>query len=162
MPALSNLAFEQYAQRLAKGEDRLQAFNEVWPNTAAREATRRKQANNLATKDFIKRRIDEINAGAVEKIQKQYVYDLDQALKDIDGVIAFARAMLQPSVELRAIELKGKFSKMLGSASESRTGTALDALTTEDLLEMQQILKERKQLRGRGETSGGSVVKMVK
>lgn len=160
MPVLSDVKLEQFAQAIAKGTDKLAAYDVLWPSIA-REKIRRQCANRKSEKEIVKLRINELVAPVIEQIQKKHLYDLDQALKDIDGVIAFARAMLQPAVELRAIELKGKFVKMLGSAAEMRTGTALDALSTEDLLEMQQILKERKQLRQAGATPGGRVVKMA-
>lgn len=158
MPALLDPRLERFAQLLASGVVPLAAYDEVYPHPATREKTRRGYAKRFADKLLVQQRVEEIRRPVIQEIRQTMKYELSDAVSEIDRIMAFARALMQPAVEMRGVELKAKLAKMLGASEKS--GTVLDTLSTEDLLELVSILDERKRLRTRGD-SPTRVVKMA-
>lgn len=159
MGALPDPRAERFAELVVGGEKLTDAYIAAYAKHAVRRRQVSTQASALADRPEVKLRIEELRKPVIAKVQKKFQYGIEQALEEIAAAQQTARALGQPATELKAIELKAKITRLLGiGSSTAQTEGALAGLSTDDLLEMQTILRERKALRD----AAGADPKIVK
>lgn len=147
MPSLRDSRQEKFCQLLCSGLSQTEAYIQSRGPLAMKRNKIADAASMYARQPQIRARIEEIRAPVIEEIRQGLKFNLEQAFEEIDLTQRYAMALMQPQTALKAIELKAKLVKLLGGEKQVGQGGALDELSTEDLVELQQILAERKALR---------------
>jgi len=131
MPPLKNTRHEAFAQALAKGQSQEDAYAE------AGFKPHRQNASRLITNDDVRRRVTELQAKTVKKVE----ITVDSLAQELEEARAIALKEKQTSAAVSATMGKAKLFG-LGSETRKLTGTVqvvsitakqLDALTDDEL-----------------------------
>ena len=143
---------EEFCRLMATGDvDPLEAYCQVWnkPLTGApgaQVAIWQSSASRLMADPQIKLRIDQLKTPVVRKVAKKFEYTLQRAFAQCDEAYNLARIADNPNAMLKAIELQGKFAKLLAEQIDvtHRIGL-LDETSMEVLLAMKAQLEQKRQ-----------------
>ena len=144
MPALPDSKAERYCQLIVSGLTQVEAYIQSRPDRVMRRRSASEDAQDLMKQPGIRRRIEELRAPVIAKVRKKFEYTLDDAMAEINRTEQLAQALLQPAVMLQAIKLKAQLQKILVSVKETRVETPFDQASTDELLEVLSIVRERK------------------
>lgn len=156
MPRLHLPKQERFAQLVASGKSFTDAYIESRPGTAMRRETAGKHGCMLAKDPAVAARITELQAPVIEDVRKQFQFTLDTAMVELEQAKALAKALAKPETIIKGIELQAKLSKLLNDGKQKDGQTPLDEATTEELLALRELVREKKRKRGSG-VSGSSV-----
>lgn len=146
---------EKFCQLVVEGVSYVDAYDQSHPNRCARRSTTQRAASQLVRIKAVIERIAELRAPVIKKVQKQFQYTLDDAMKEIERVESLAQAMLQPVVMLAAVKLKAQLQKILVNVKETRHESPLDGATTDELLEVLALVRSKKVDAARHDSPGG-------
>lgn len=158
---------EQFCRDMSTGEDEpVIVYCRIWGKDLAKATDAQKTlwgqaANRLMNDPQIKLRIDQLKTPVVRKYTKKFEYTLQRAFEQCDEAYNLARIENDPKAMLKAIELQGKFAKLLAEQLDvnHRIGL-LDDASTEALLGMLSMIEKKRQglQKITGPTVEGSVI----
>lgn len=133
---------EKFAELVAYGAAPLDAYCEVYEKPLVTEEDRKRayscMASILSDTD-VKVRIQELRRPIQRKLAKKWEYTLDHALEDCQRAWDVAHADGDSKAMLKAIELRGKLTKIL---SDEVTVNHKHGLLDEEDTEVLQLLRE--------------------
>lgn len=143
---------EQFCRLMSTGSyDPVEAYCEVWGKDREKgsEAELRMwsgNANRLMQEAQVKLRIDQLKTPVVRKFAKKFEYTVQRAFEQCDEAYQLARIENDAKAMLKAIELQGKFAKLLADQLDvnHRIGV-LDDASTEALLGMLAMVQKKRQ-----------------
>ena len=143
---------EQFCRLMSTGEYApIDAYCEVWgkdyeKGSLAQRTMWEGNAGRLMQEAQIRLRIDQLKAPVVRKFAKKFEYTLQRAFEQCDEAYNLARIENDPKAMLKAIELQGKFAKLLADQLDvnHRIGV-LDDASTEALLGMLAMVQKKRQ-----------------
>lgn len=153
MPAANTPKSEKFAQLVASGKSLTDAYVESRPNAIMRRTTAHKRASELAQRPDVKARIEELRAPIIKQVQKDFKYTIDTAMAEIELAKVLARALAKPETVLKGIELQCKLAKLLSEGKQKDGSTPLDEATTEELLTLRELVREKKKRRTASDSS---------
>lgn len=123
-------AHERFAQLVAKGESQAVAYRQA-VNKNVGDETAWVNGSKLAAKVAL--RVEELRAAAKERANAKYVYEYEDAMREIDEALVLARDKDDPKAMTAAIALKAKLS---GLETEARKNERppFEGMTDEELV----------------------------
>lgn len=142
---------ETFCRLMATGErEPIEVYCEVWEKdwgkgTEAQRAIWSSAASRLMADPDIRLRIDQLKEPVARKFTKKFEYTLQRAFEQCDEAYRLAKSESDPKAMLKAIELQGKFAKLLAEQLDvtHRIG-ALDDTALDVLLKMKAALDKQK------------------
>lgn len=140
---------ERFCQLIALGEAALDAYIEAYKKGGSydKKAAAHSASTLLGDTDVVLR-IEELKRPIMRKLQRKMEYNLNKALEQCEEMYQLARAQGDTRGLGKAIELQGKFTKLLADQVDvtHRYGI-LDDASTAVLLEMRKEIELRKSKR---------------
>lgn len=141
---------EKYAQLLALGEmDSISAYCLAYGHThepGKLDPGCQSNSTHVRQETDIVLRIQELRKPVIRKLQRKLTYSLQDALRECEEMYDLAYAKGNEMAMGRAIELKGKYVKLLTEVVEHRHGF-LDDATTDALLKMKEMLLSQREVK---------------
>jgi len=137
---------EKFAQLVALGDlTYTDAYIEAYQKPAGydRKVAAEEGSRLMAITDVMLR-VQELRRPVIRRMQKQYAYTLQDALRECTEMYDLAYANGNVMAMVRAIELKSKLVKILSDGVEHTHRHVLDDATTATLLEMKRQIENRK------------------
>lgn len=142
---------EEFCRRMATAEQgQTEVYCEIWgkdwnKGSEAQRAIWISAASRLMADPDIRLRIDQLKEPVARKFTKKFEYTLQRAFEQCDEAYRLAKAESDPKAMLKAIELQGKFAKLLAEQLDvtHRIG-ALDDTALDVLLKMKAALDKQK------------------
>lgn len=152
---------EEFCRRMSTAEyEPVEVYCQVWEKDwkSATEDQRllwRQAASRLMSEAHVKLRIDQLKTPVVRKYAKKFEYTLQRAFEQCDEAYQLAKIENEPKAMLKAIELQGKFAKLLADQLDVRHHVGLlDEASTEVLLGMMRAMEKKRQ--GMAKIIGGN------
>lgn len=136
---------EQFCQLVAAGTTYTDAYLDAYQKPAGsdRKLAAEEGSRLMANTDIILR-VQELRRPVIRKFQRKYEYTLNKALEECEIAWNLACAQSDPRAMLKAIELRGKFVKLLTNQPDIiRRHGLLDDASTEVLLAMKKAFEDR-------------------
>lgn len=142
---------EEFCRRMSTAEyEPVEVYCQVWEKDwkSATEDQRllwRQAASRLMSEAHVKLRIDQLKTPVVRKYAKKFEYTLQRAFEQCDEAYQLAKIENEPKAMLKAIELQGKFAKLLADQLDVRHHVGLlDEASTEVLLGMMRAIEKKR------------------
>lgn len=158
---------EHFCRLMSTGAmSELEAYGEAWgkPLTGATEAQLKvwkQNAMRIANEAHVRLRIDQLKTPVVRKFAKKFEYTLQKAFEQCEEAYNLARIESDAKSMLKAVELQGKFAKLLADQLDvnHRIGV-LDDASTESLLAMLAMVQRKRQSGPKivGDSEAGGVI----
>jgi hypothetical protein len=137
---------EKFCQLVVAGATYTDAYLEAYqkPDGYDRKAASEEGSRLMAITDMVLR-VQELRRPVIRKVQKKFEYTLNKALEQCQIAWDLAFAQANPQALLKAIELQGKFVKLMSEQVDvTHRHGLLDDASTETLLEMKKAFEDRR------------------
>jgi len=137
---------EKFCQLVAAGETYTDAYLEAYQKPAGydRKVAAEEGSRLMAITDMVLR-VQELRRPVIRKVQKKFEYTLQQAYEQCNEAWKLARTQGDAKSMLKAIELQGRFAKLLNVRVDvTHMHGLLDDTSTEVLLEMKREIENRR------------------
>ena len=148
---------EKFCQLVATGATYTDAYLEAYQKLVGydRKVAAEEGSRLMATTDMVLR-VQELRRPVIRKVRKKFEYTLNMALEPCQIAWDLAFAQANPQALLKAIELQGKFVRLLTEHVDvTHRHGLLDDANTEVLLEMKKAFEDR---RAKQEKLGAPIV----
>ena len=140
---------EKFCQLVAAGSTYTDAYLEAYQKPAGynRKAAAEESSRLMANTDIILR-VQELRRPVIRKFQRRYEYTRNKALEECEIAWNLACAKSDPRAMLKAIELRGKFVRLLTNQPDiTRRNGLLADTSTATLLAMKKAFEDRTRLK---------------
>jgi hypothetical protein len=136
---------ERFCQLVAFGATQTDAFLEAYEKAADYDRhSAAEQACHLMQDTDVLIRVQELKRPVLKKFRQKFEYNLQKALEQCQTAWDLAYAQGDAKGLLKAIELQGRFAKLLTEQVHIKHEHALDDASTGALLEMLRQIEDRK------------------